>query len=292
MSENITHTAVLDDCIRLMLHADSICGPFKVSASEYWDFMRLGGVTRSGDTFTVQLLERYRDAWPKRTPEQRVEPKLAFVLGWLCHRAADRQMKPVFRETDPHKKQSPSECSVYHDAFVLREVFAGGAEGPYKPGMFGNGFVSHGIEEAFRALWQRMLAAMHTFIPDRQDIEGWLDRLFQLQQRFTVDLSRYARAIESPDPELVRRFIVDPNFYDRNDPILLAARAIQRGQQVGAEQINHAVAAPASSHYAQAVQNGFGYLRTASDFFEGRLNADELGEKLDIGKPGRDGKSV
>ena len=94
MSENVTHTGVLDDCFRLMLVSDEICDAFKEVAQSENDFARLGGITRSGDRFTVQLLTDFRKRWEGRRPEDKLEPKLAFVLGWLTHRAADRQMKP------------------------------------------------------------------------------------------------------------------------------------------------------------------------------------------------------
>jgi hypothetical protein len=292
MSENITHTAILDDCFRLMLHSDGIAEPLKLAAREHHEFARLGGVTRSGDMFTVQLLQQYREAWPQRTPQMRIEPKLAFVLAWLTHRAADRQMKPVFRAAEPDRRQSPSDCSVYHDAFIFREVFAGGAEEPYRPGMFGEAFVGYGIEDGFRALLQRTLASMHTFIPDRDNIESWLDKLFSVQQRFTIDLRRYAEAIERPDTEKVRRFIDEPNFYDRGEPIIRIARQIQHEGKADSKQVAEAAAADAKSHYAQALRMGLGYLRNASDFFEGKLSADELSDRLEIGRPGRDGKVV
>ena len=81
MSENVTHTAVLDDCIRLMLASDEVCEVFKEVARSHRDFARLGSVTRSGDLFTVRLLGDFRERWEARKPKDRLEPKLAYVLG-------------------------------------------------------------------------------------------------------------------------------------------------------------------------------------------------------------------
>ncbi|OGG56262.1 MAG: hypothetical protein A3F84_10340 [Candidatus Handelsmanbacteria bacterium RIFCSPLOWO2_12_FULL_64_10] len=290
MSENVTHTAVLDDCFRLMLASDEVCEAFKEVGRTQRGFARLGGVTRSGDRFTVQLLTDFRARWKTRRPEDRLEPKLGFALGWLCHRAADRQMKPVFREAEPGRTESPSECSVYHDAFLFREVYAGGKEGPYQSGMFEEG--PAGAEDLFRTLLQRALVGLHTFIPDREDVEGWLGRLFALQQGFEVDLKRYAAAISRPDPEKVRRFITAVNFYDATEPIIAAARGIQRGEPVTAGQVREAARAEALSHYAQALRMGYGYLCAASDFFAGDMSPEALRERLDVGRPGRDGKGV
>ncbi|MDP6778525.1 MAG: hypothetical protein QGI83_17355 [Candidatus Latescibacteria bacterium] len=49
MSENVTHTGVLDDCFRLMQVSDEICDAFKEVAQTQIDFAQYGGVTRSGD---------------------------------------------------------------------------------------------------------------------------------------------------------------------------------------------------------------------------------------------------
>ncbi len=301
MSENVTHTGILDDCFRLMQVSDEICDAFKEVAVSQNDFARLGGITRSGDRFTVQLLDSFRKRWADRKPEDKLESKLAFVLGWLTHRAADRQMKPVFREAESDRTQSPSDCSVYHDAFVFMEVFAGGKEAPYNTATFEEGMQSLPVASAFdvaeveaffRALLQRALIELHTFIPDRDNIEPWLEKLSTLQQRFYVDINRYAAAIYKPDPEKVKRFITDVNFYDKEDAIIVAVRGIQRGEGVTAVQVKEAAEADAKSQYAQALQIGFGYLCAASEFFTTDMVPDALKARLDIGKPGRDGKSV
>ena len=301
MSESVTHTGILDDCFRLMQVSDPICDAFKEVAESENDFARLGGITRSGDRFTVQLLDRFRKRWAERKPEDKLEPKLAFVLGWLTHRAADRQMKPVFRDAEPDRTQSPSDCSVYHDAFVFKEVFAGGREAPYSTATFEAGmqslpaasaFDTADVEAFFRALLQRALIELHTFIPDRDDIEPWLEKLSALQQGFYVDVDRYAAAIYKPDPEKVKRFLTDVNFYDREDPIVVAARGIQHGDGTTASQVKEAATADAKSHYAQALQMGYGYLCAASEFFSSEMSTEALKARLDVGKPGRDGKSV
>ena len=91
MSENITHTAVVDDGLRLMQAAGTVCEAFKQAARDHLDIAHLGCMTRAGDRCNPGLLATFRDRWADRTPDDLLEPKLAFVLGWLCHRAADRE---------------------------------------------------------------------------------------------------------------------------------------------------------------------------------------------------------
>ena len=301
MSENIVHTAILDDCFRLMEASNEICAAFKETGRAQRDFARLGSITRWGDRFTFSLLEDFRARWADRSADDRLEPKLAFVLGWLCHRAADRQMKPVFREAEPDRTAKPSDCSIYHEAFIFHEVFQSGTENPYHAAIFERGLEAlpasaHidpvAAEELLRVLMQRALIEMHTFIPDPDDIEGWFEKLFARQQNFYVDLERYAAAVANPDPDKVRRFITEVNFYDRAEPIIEVARSIQHTQQGDWATVKQAVQAEANSHYAQALKMGYGYLKAASDFFSGDMAVGTLREQLDIGKKGRDGLVV
>jgi hypothetical protein len=295
MSENITHTAVVDDCARLAIHSPAICSAFKQCFEQHLEIARLGGVTRSADSFSVQLFGRYRDVWPG-DEEEPVPQKLAFLLGWICHRAADRQMKPVFRGADPGCPQDPTDCSVYHDVFVFREVYDSGRAGPYSPATLEDPLQSptaagacdtQAAEELMRVLFQRALLELHTFIPEPQDIEKWLERLIRLRQRFYVDIARYAKAFTNPDSDKVKRFITATNFYDHSDAIIRLARSIQRGEPEGGIDLNQAVEAAADqSQYAQALRKGYLYVAAASNFFEGRIDAEALSSQLDIGRPG------
>jgi hypothetical protein len=296
MSENITHTAVTDDCVRLALRSPTICDAFRECLAENLEIARLSGSTRSGDRFTASLLAKYRDAWPNRTEGDMLPQKLAFVLGWLCHRAADRQMKPIFHAVDADCPESPTDCSIYHDVFLLREVYGGGEREPYSPATaevrMGSLPAAQAldvgqVEDLLRAMWQRALIGLHTFIPDRDDIEGWIERLLAARQEFSVDIRRYAEAFANPDPDKMKRFIHDVSFYDRDDPIIRLARSLQHGSaDEGIDLADAVEAAESQSQYAQALRRAYLYIQAASEYFEGRLEEDTLRYKLDVGKPG------
>ena len=301
MSENITHTAVVDDCLRLMLASDTICAPFKQAARENLSMAHLGCMTRAGDRCNPGLLETFRDRWEGRDPADHLEAKLAFVLGWLCHRAADRQMKPIFRRFHPpgSRKETPTECSVYHDAYIFQTVYSCGKEPPYHPAMFGASFTElrknvnvDSIQSLLHVLLRRSLIEMHTLIPDDQNPEVWIDRLFTRQQDFYVNLQRYDDAINNPYPEKVRRYIIDDKFYDPTESIISLARKVQHGERVAVAEVTCAVNEEVRSHYAQALATGYRYLQAASDYFSTDMALDDLKIKLDIGKLGRDGIAV
>ena len=280
MSEPITHNAVFDDTARLLQASDDIGPVFKQAVSAHRDFARLGSMTRWADKFSVALLTSFRSRWRRRQPNDRLEPKLAFVLGWLSHRAADRQMKPVFRKQDPDSQQSPSDCSIYHDVFIFREVYGG------QPPLFAPQPAA--LVEQIHTLLQQSLLELHTLIPDGADPEAWINRLFDLQQTYRPTLDRYVAALTQPDPEKVRRYITEGNFYDRTDPIIVGVR----NPRLTGAQVQQAVTAPARSHYAQALQLAYRYWLAAHEFFTSNQSPETLQERLDIGRPGRDGQSV
>lgn len=303
MSENISHTAIASDCFRLTLASAEICDAFKDALRLHPSFACLGAVTWAGDSFTVGLLSDLRNRWALQTPDERLEPKLGFLLGWLTHRAADRHMKPVFRELDPPEERVhyPSEPSVYHDAFAFNFLFDGGREAPYHPAMFEPGLASLPasglfdlplLETFFRSCLKRTLAALHPFRPDLESLEGWLDRLLVVQQRFRVDLERYTAAIHNPDPDKVRRFYQETNLYDAQDPVIHVAQRLKQGEHVSSVEVAEAVSAEAVSHYGSALKGGVAYILEANAFFTSNMSPETLKDRLEIDKLGRDGKPV
>jgi hypothetical protein len=301
MSENITHTAVVDDCLRLMAASGQICSPFKQAAQDYLSMAHLGCMTRAGDRCNPGLLETMRTRWANRDAAEHLEAKLAFVLGWLCHRAADRQMKPIFRRFHPSeiRQETPTECSIYHDAFLFKTVYAKGTEPPYHPAMFGPLFSQlsnqvniPNLQILVHILLRRALIEMHTLIPDIDNPEGWIDQLYERKQDFYVSLQRYDDAITNPDPDKVKLYITDDNFYDPNESIISLARMLQHHHPVDESEVSSAVEATIHSHYAKALQTGFHYLLAASQYFNTDMSLTALQKKLDIGKPGRDGIAV
>jgi hypothetical protein len=296
VSENITHTAVTDDCARLALHSPAICSAFKLCLERHLEIARLGGVTRAGGKFVAPLLEQYRKTWPDRQDGDWSEEKLAYVLGWLCHRAADLQMKPIFHAVDADCDLDPTDCSVYHDVFLFREVYGNGQREPYVPdtleakmdsSVAPQAFQVDAIEGVFRSFWQRALIALHTFIPDQEDIDGWLERLFKTRQLFYVDIRRYAEAFANPDADKVKRFIEEVNFYDRDDALVRLARSIQGGTADRTIDLDEAVGAAATqSQYAQVLRRGYLYLLAASDYFEHKIDQETFKDRLERGKQG------
>ena len=96
MSEHNVHTAIVEDSFTIAQRLPQIPPDFKQVLQHDLDFARLGSITVAGDQFSFTLLEEYKGIWATRN--ELTEQKLAFVLGWISHRACDRTMKPIWKE--------------------------------------------------------------------------------------------------------------------------------------------------------------------------------------------------
>mgnify|MGYP005833900787 CR=1 FL=1 len=296
MSEHIVHTAVYEDCLNLMIASPEISEDFKSIAENYRDFGQLGSITKYGDAFSFKLLEEYKKKWADRAPEDLLEAKLAFVFGWVSHRAADREMKPVWslgpiKEISKQIGLKPTECSIYHESYIFREYY-------FNEPTFSTAILpeqqdtlssslhinNEALVKLMRGVVKRSLIEFHTFRPDCDDINGWFEKLYNTQQIFKVDIKRYSDAILNPDPEKVKMYITDINFFDAKDPVITLCKRLRNGDAVTPHDVKSAVEADNASHYAKAVILGFNYLRAASDYYKGVFDIDTLKDKLDIGK--------
>ncbi|HBY58866.1 MAG TPA: hypothetical protein DEH78_03535 [Solibacterales bacterium] len=298
MSEHITHVAVFEDCCRLALHSGRLAGPFRTVLNKHWDFARFGSTSRSGDRFSIAILKYCRENWPDGG--KNVEEKLAFVVAWRCHQAADRRFKPVYREVEPehyakpnadNEFGAPSESRVLHDVVVYREVYGSGQYPPFMRGLLDDrlhslaGAQALDYDATFAALggvWQRTLQQQH---PERT-AGGFVEATAKAPgrfQRYYVDVQRYAEMFANPDADFMRRFIVEPNFYDRRDPLIALARALQRKEPLPAVPFEKAYALAADqSQYAQSLRMGLRYVFAASDFFEGKISEAETNKLFDL----------
>lgn len=306
MSEYITHTAVFEDCARLSVMSPSVCEPFKTVLKKYWDIASLGTLTRSGDKYTVQLLDYCRNQWSNRRKGDYLEEKLAYVLGWRCHNAADRHFKPIYREVEPeHYKNEAqqsgdpderdvSDVRIYHDVVVFREVYDFGRRTPgISPFLVQDNLDGHPaaasvavapLETAIGGVMQRTLLHLQSFTANEKSGEAWLARFKKQLQDYYVDIHRYARETEAPRTDYLRRFDLENRLYDRRDGLIRIARALQSG--TSHSEIDFAQAleqAKTQSQYAQTLRQGYSYLLASSEFFERKIDEGELRQRLDLG---------
>ena len=85
----------------------------------------------------------------------------------------------------------------------------------------------------------------------------------------------WIQAYNNPDPAKMKEYAVETQFYLDNDPIILVARRIHRGEQVSTAEIQAASADDSNqSTYGQALELSLRYLRNGTAYWEHR--ADKL----------------
>lgn len=308
MSDLLTHWAVFEDCRRLAQGDPAVEPLFRELMQTERDFARLGAITRGGNRWIPTILQWARGSWSDPARPAGAGRKVAFALGGLTHAACDRLMKPLLTycagadwNSAHHRMQgrpadspgSPDEATIqeisaYYDTYVFRQVYLSGEEEPFNRFLLAANETAPGraLEEFVRALFQRALLSCHTIVPDQEHVLEWLDRLTRLLQPFYLDIDLWVHVFLSPDPARLERYMVETVFYRAADPAIQAARALQRGEEVSAAQVQRALAAGANeSRYGQALETGVRYLRAASAFWRGDIDEPALKDALDFGKP-------
>jgi hypothetical protein len=294
MSESVARTAAVEDCIRIMLASDKICSAFKEAGRGHINFAQFGSITGRDGAFALELLNKYRDNWEAHknppiehgfrsapaVPKSQAESILAFVLGWLVFQAVNKQLKPA----------SP-EAGLYQDAYVFPRRYGNNNNTPaaYRTAEFEKHMAvlpdsasisSSDVSELFRDIQQRLFIEMHTFVPDGDDIEGWFDRLDAKLAEWNGQLEQYAEVIVNPDADKVKQWVADANFYNDEDAIIQLAQSLRRGAQPTQAEIDAALESQPSSDYGRALKQGLGHLLSASAFFTGGIEQQELNEQL------------
>ncbi len=296
MSEHITHLAVAEDSARVVSNDPEFNAILLDSIRRFPRALRLGSTTRSGDAFILPLLTKWREDWKENDPRTQ---KLAYILGWSGHLAADRTFKPVFRITDlAHYTRGfpgPADASIYHDAIMFSQAYHNGQDPPFRPSALMHDLkghpaadyvpVSH-VESSIGATFRTQLASIKTFLPEQ--IEDW-EQQWKVQnnekQKFNVDLDRYTAAHHHPDPSQLRQFIIEPNFYNPEDPIIRMARDMQEKGKTDVKLSDALEGTENQSLYAQSLKLGYDFLKTCSDYFGKKISLDQAKVNFRIGKP-------
>jgi len=295
MSDMVTHWAAFEDCRRLAQLDDKIEPVFREVIESKREVGRLGTLTRLGAKWMQPMLETARNQLRASGKDEIAKRNLAYVLGGLVHQATDNVMKPVLTnmsganwtqmqaslrgtpntpKVDDDAAERAHEFSAYLDAEVFKQVYLDGGAEPLSQFFMSEVNASgKAFEDFVRALFQRSLLSAHTLNPTAGNMDNmadWLDNLFALVQPFFVDVDRWVRVYQHPDPKKIEDFGIRTTFYRPDDPTIRAARALQHGKLVDA-QTREAVF-DQGTHvcvYGQILQVGIMYIRAAAAFWRG-----------------------
>lgn len=290
MSEHLTHIAVCEDSIRLILHSDEIHEDIKRSLRTFPDIALFSSSSRGNHLFAVPFIEKVRDEGPFEHSDE----ILASGIGWLTHRAIDLQVKPLepsYYENinDPHF--SKDEADAYQDAVTFKKVFGGGNKRSLSPHIqFSEDILTYGmddhpgsrllhtyyVEPHVVSLIKQNLMALHKFNAESPNLEEWLEKFSDSYQQSTEDLRVYIEAFTEPDPKKMEVYIYAVNFYNDNDDIIRLVRSLQDQGETDLSLHEALQKAEDQSHYAQGLAKSYKYLKNASDFYENKISKDAL----------------
>ena len=314
MSDHIAHIAICDDTFRLCELDPAIHERFKELMQTHREAAHMGSITRWADNWSADVVAAAREELEGEKQEgSHTRERLAFVLGALTHRSADRHTKPITRpfggrdgKLPADSEYSSHEAKIYQDVFVFKEVYAGGDAAPAPEASGGlpldlprGGPLGHlldlpadagtaAFEEHVRVLLRRALISMHTIRPEEQeDIDAWFDRFFDSLQTFPKSIEEYARIFHDWPEHKVKKYLTDNNYYDRKDPIIVLTRRLARGEGGTGDDLAAAMDATSddSSRYARSLKGAIGYLRAASELYAARIGIDDAKGLLHIGLP-------
>lgn len=291
MSDHIAHLAICDDTFRLALLHPQIHADFKKLMAQQRDIAHMGAITRSADKWSADLIVWARQQNQSDAPDPQTAQKLAFVLGALTHRSADRLTKPITNCWDSSDNGSANESKIVQDIFIFKEVYGSGVgenADPFTRDVLSTPSESEAhLEGYFRVLWRRALIAMHTIAPDGDNIQPWLTGFLNGLQTFPKSLSQYAELAANWESATVQKYLIDKNFYRRDDVLIQLARDIQRGSTVTPQNVTDGVAATDKTHsrYARALAKALDYLVAASELYADEIDLETGKERFDIGVP-------
>jgi len=276
----ISSVTLVDDVVRLSGVAPGVAETVSGPLNRERDFVRLGALAPGAEQ-AVALIDAFKPVAASGKATRSEEAKLALGTGWIIHHALEKRVAKVVKSLSGAEAV---ECRIYHDAALLREVTLA-RPAPYADGG-GTPFAAASVEEIesiFQLMGKRRLIAMHTFIPDGDDVDGWIRRLYAWRSEIDDLFKRYAAAYRSPDAAKWKRYVDGPGFYAAKNPLIRLCRSFQKGGIAPAREIAAAVESREdSSIYSDALGHSYRALRGITSYMEGKTGKDALVKSLEI----------
>lgn len=178
-----------------------------------------GNVARIGWTFPMQkerimqLIETAKADYTSANPSEYALEKAALALGAVAAWPIV-QLKPATNE----------EAALYQDAAMLKHL--NGKQPAEK--IKGK---AEDLALLFKEMVPRAHTRMHTLIPDDDDAQAWILRVDKWRSNNDVYFNQLATAYMNPDKKLVKKYVVDTNFYKPDLKNCESMGAIKTGEK-------------------------------------------------------------
>ena len=206
------------------------------------------------DTAGLQtVLDESRRLWRAEQGQDRGFTQFALAAGHLAARAMDEALGT---------EEDDAEATRYRDTYLFKQLQNAK---PHARRVAVDGPVPEvtpaEVAELLHLMQQRNLIRMHTLRPEFSDIESWLTDFLGYYAEMKAENLRYGEVFCAPEAEKLRRYVLEPGFYDPEDVPILAARQLANGEVVGRVTPDFT---NASSQYGRALLRGMDVLGMVS----------------------------
>ena len=291
MSEYITHIAVLDDCRRMLPFMEDIHPAFNEVVQKHPLPARLGSGSRGNHLFVPDFLIEFGKRWDSRKPAERMEEKLAFTVGWICHRGADVHFKAIYPQLDKNKALRPVDIRIVHDIITFNTVYQNGHANPLHPQLLEERLEGHPaakvmdvglVESIVSADHQQQLLGLQAGSYTGEPLEDWIKWFEDNFQDYYVEIPRYTAHYYNPNFDQLNKFIYAPDFYNTEDEIIRLVTEIRDTGNTSVDFYTAIKKAKDQSQYSHALYKCYIYLLAADDLFKAKIDKAEFAKRFEL----------
>jgi hypothetical protein len=297
MSEHYSHIAVYEDTVKLLFVNKRLPQVFTTALTRFYDSGLLASTSRDGLLWAIPILEKYRAEQTSHNDDETLM-KLAAAIGWLTHRGADLTVKPILKLFDSKKSArfNSTECSVYFDAEVYRQVFQSGKKSTRSmynvitPFSFTKNFSfadtpnaqpAEAIERMMSCYMITDWAMLNPFVTTERDCDTWMKKMQKQLHDYHEDYRMYVEAVQHPLPERTKAYLIDHNYYNAQDDIIRTVRGITSIDNPQDLPVSLFEESKTLSMYARALQKSYKYTTAGIRFFQHEISKDEFGQIIE-----------
>lgn len=292
MSEHYSHIAVYEDTVKLLFVSNKLPHIFRTALTRFYDSGLLASTSRDILFWAIPILEKYRTDVPSK-PDDETLMKLAAALGWLTHRGADLAVKPILKlfDSDKSVRFNNTECSVYFDAEVYRQVYQSGKKTTRSmynlitPFSFtkhfnlantSNAQPAEAIEQILSFYMIVDWTMLSPFVTTEKDCDTWLKKMQKQLHDYHEDYRMYVEAVQNPVEERTKAYLTDKNYYNANDGIIKTVRSITDIETTQELPGNLFEESDKLSVYARALLKAYKYTTAGIRFYQNEISKKEL----------------
>ncbi|AHM60262.1 hypothetical protein D770_10025 [Flammeovirgaceae bacterium 311] len=266
--------AMADDVFGLVMGSMQMPADFRKALTTNLNEHLPGNTARLARNFpdaggnAVALLKIGRESMESK--DELGEEKLGLALGAIAYNAVNNSLAACKSK----QQGSKPDAGVYLDAAVLK------AMNGMEPGQQLGGD-STALSSLFKEMVPRVLTRFHTLIPDDDDAQNWVLRVYSWRNEMDSYFDELAKAYMQPDQKKINGINSKSGFINTADALYREARSMHKDSNQNAVAIKTALEkAKGQSLYTKTLASGYSAIEAAAAFYEQEIDEQELVRRL------------